>query len=138
MFEIQINLKTYSDNYLIFIGTNGIKLQLLDTLLNQMRRIPSGHRNVHKLRSGLQIERLSLLGEDKRRDGIDIGLLQTLNLHLSLESWQRIDRNIAEIRKTRETVLVVSGIGTAHVARVADAAHSSALHGRQLEFANWL
>lgn len=102
------------------------------------RGVASGHGDVHKLASRLQIECLALFGEHERRDGVDVLLLHALDLHLPLERRQRIDADVAEIAQTRQTVLVVACVLPTHVVRVADAANSRALHRRQLELAHWL
>lgn len=93
---------------------------------------------MHKLASRLQIERLALFGKHKRRDGVYVLLFHALNLHLPLERRQRVDANVAQVAQTRQTVLVIARVLTTHVVRVADAAHSSTLHCRQLEFAHRL
>ena len=96
------------------------------------------HRYVHKLARRLQVEGLTLLGENKRRDGVYVLLLHALYLHLSLELRQAVHGEIAQIAQTREAMFAVLGIGAARVAVVADAANARSLHRRQLELAHGL
>lgn len=74
---------------------------------------------MHELGGRLQIERLTLLGEHERRDGVYVLLLHTLYLHLTLERGQRVYTYVAEIAQARQAPLRIFGILSTHIVRVA-------------------